>query len=250
MRNVIVLCLLLFCAHPLFAQTPIEIGVKGGLSIPNLTAGNKDNPLVSGYSSRVGPDFAVQVEFHLSKHFSIQPQLEYSAQGGKRNGYQAFPPPAALVAGIPAEQVPKYLYATFNSTAKFNYLMLPILAKYRLQLAKRWGFYVAAGPFVSRMLNAKQVTSGTSVIYADAGHTTPIAPETSLNQVTNIKDDLHDFNAGLSGHVGFAYMFGKSSVFVEGGGNYGFVKAQKSDVNGSNNTGAGVVNIGYSFRVH
>ncbi len=192
----------------------------------------------------------MQAEFHLSSHFSIQPELEYSAQGGKKNGDQAYtPPPEALSQLPPGVPAPQYLYATYKSEAKFNYLMLPILAKYRLSLAKHWGFYVAAGPFVSTVLNAKNVTSGSSINYLDPGHTQPVSDVQSFDHTEDIKGDLRSFNAGISGHVGFAYLFGKSSVFIEGGGNYGFVKIQKDDTNGNNNTGAGVVNIGYSFRV-
>jgi hypothetical protein len=36
-------------------------------------------------------------------------------------------------------------------------------------------------------------------------------------------------------------------VFIEGGGNYGFLTIQKDSANGKNNTGAGVVNLGYAY---
>ena len=68
------------------------IGIKGGISIPNLTTGGSDhNPLNTGYSSSFGPDFAVFYECLISKKFSLLTQLEYSAQGGKKDGFQAFP---------------------------------------------------------------------------------------------------------------------------------------------------------------
>src|SRR6218665_2553050 len=81
----------LFMSSMSMAQTNnVELGFKGGLSIPNLTAASS-NPLNNGYGSRVGADVGAFVEFHISKHFSLQPQIEYSSQGGIRNGYQAFP---------------------------------------------------------------------------------------------------------------------------------------------------------------
>lgn len=252
MKNVICwIVFVCFCTGSAFAQKSIELGIKAGLSIPNLSSGTSDNPISSGYGSRLGPDVAVHAEFHLSKHFSVQPELEYSSQGGKKNGNQAFTPPADLVAGIPPDQVPPYLYADYKSEAKFNYLMLPILAKYRLPLSRRWDFYVAAGPFVSTVLSAKNVTSGTSVVYADPGHTQPVTPgPVPFDSTQNIKADLHSFNAGISGHIGFAVHIGaRSSIFIEGGGNYGFVNIQKGTVNGKNNTGAAVAVLGYSFRI-
>jgi len=233
-----------------FAQTRIDIGIKAGLSIPNLTSGDSHNPINSGYGSRLGPDAAVHVEFHLSEQFSVQPQLEYSSQGGKKNGNQAFTVPPEMQPLFPPGQVPQYLYANYKSEAKINYLMLPVLAKYHIHLAPKWGFYVAAGPFVTMVLSAKNETSGTSEIYLDSGHQQALPTGAqSFDKTENIKDDLHRFNAGISGHIGLAYMVGKGSVFVEGGGNYGFVNIQKDNVSGSNKTGAAVVVIGYAFRL-
>ena len=242
--------LFLFAAGNAFAQTPVDLGVKAGISIPNLKSGSSANPINSGYSSRVGPDAAVHVEFHFTPHFSIEPQLEYCSQGGKKDGKQAFVVPAEMKPLFPPGQVPEYLHANYNSEAKFNYLMLPILAKYRYTLAKRWGFYVAAGPFVSMVLSAKNVTSGNSSVYLDAEQTMalPTGPQ-SFDHTENIKDDLHKFNAGISGHIGFAYLLGPNSIFIEGGGNYGLINIQKGEENGKNNTGAASVVLGYSFRL-
>ncbi|TWV97435.1 hypothetical protein [Chitinophaga pinensis] len=49
--------------HHSFAQSRIDIGIKAGLSIPNLTSGDGENPISSGYGSRLGPDAAIHVEF-------------------------------------------------------------------------------------------------------------------------------------------------------------------------------------------
>ncbi|ACU58881.1 hypothetical protein [Chitinophaga pinensis] len=51
---------------------------------------------------------------------------------------------------------------------------------------------------------------------------------------------LRGFNADISGHVGVA----KGSVFIEGGGNYGFIDIRKDRKNGANKTGAAVVVVG------
>src|ERR1700744_6008426 len=87
--------LLLFC-FSVNAQN-VALGVRGGISIPNLTAGgSNENPLNTGYSSRLGGDAGVFAEFKFSDLFSIQPMLEYSQQGGKKDGLQALPTPAEL----------------------------------------------------------------------------------------------------------------------------------------------------------
>ena len=41
------------------------LGVRSGISIPNLSAsGSETNPLDEGYSSRIGPDEAIFGEYH------------------------------------------------------------------------------------------------------------------------------------------------------------------------------------------
>lgn len=229
------------------------LGVRGGISIPNLTAGgSNENPLNTGYSSRTGPDASIFAEFKFSDLFSLQPMVEYSSQGGKKNGLQAFPTPAQVAAGYEQQgaTAPTYLYADYKSQAKLNYLMIPILAKFGWTFAKTspWRIYVDAGPFVGFLLNAHQVTSGSSGVFTDPAGTQPLpgGPQ-SFNNNQNIKDQLHTVNVGLEGNVGLNYRIGLSNVFIEGGGNYGFLNIQKGTANGKNNTGAALAAVGYSY---
>lgn len=225
------------------------IGVKGGISIPNLTAGgSEENELNSGYSSIIGPNFAVFFETGLSKRFSLSTQLEYSAQGGKKNGFQAFPNPFTSIVNAP------YLYADFNSKAKINYLMLSELAKVNFPLGSSpFSFYVEVGPFAGLLMSAHEITSGKSDVYADKQQQVNLTQQYNVGQVDfnnneNIKDQVHKGNFGIEGDVGFAYNFGMSKVFVEGGGNYGFLNIQKGTDNGKNNIGAATIRIGYAIN--
>jgi hypothetical protein len=231
------LCFLFFSAH---AQN-IAVGIQGGISIPDLTAGSTGStPLSTGYSSRFGPDFGINAEFKVSELFSIQPQLEYSSQGGKKDGPQALPNP---------QPPPTYLYANYNSEAKMNYLMLPVLAKFGWDFTSSpLRFFVDAGPFASLLVSAHQVTSGSSQIYADQAMTQPASPgPVSFDKTTDIKNQLHDANFGIEGNIGLAYRFEKSYLYIEAGGNYGFFNIQKVAEDGSNNTGAATIDIGYSI---
>jgi len=236
------------------AQEAVAIGVRGGISIPNLSGGgsSEQNPLNTGYSSRNGPDAAIFVEFKFSNLFSIQPMVEYSSEGGKKDGFQALPTPSAIAEAYQAQNQtpPTYLYANYKSEAKFNYLMVPILAKFGWNFAEKspWRVYVDAGPFVGFLLNAHQVTSGTSNFYADAAGKEELPyGEQNLNSNQNIKSDLHTTNFGIEGNIGFAYHLKSSYVFIEGGGNYGFLNIQKGTANGKNNIGAGTAAIGYAY---
>jgi len=233
------------------------VGIRGGLSIPNLTGGgsSSENPLNTGYSSRLGADVAIDAEFRISKLFSIQPALEYSSQGGKKNGMQAFPTPSSYAPYFQPYPAPTYLYANFNNSSKLNYLMLPVLAKFGWDFSKSspLRFYLDAGPFFGLLLSAKQTTSGSSDVYTlnpSTGAYQQISPSAEpFNATTDIKDDLHTFNFGIEGNVGFAYKLHNGAIFIEGGGNYGFLNIQKGTANGKNETGAGTVAIGYSFSL-
>ena len=240
----------------------ITIGAKGGLSIPNLTGGSSVNPLSSGYSSGTGADGGIYAEYHITKPFSVSVGLEYSSQGGKKNGFQAYTTPAQIAPLFAPYPAPTYLYADFKSVAKLDYVLVPILARYTWKISKKSPFkiYAAFGPFAGFLLNAHQVTSGSSPISMmnPDGKTytqLPIPPSTtpqsvSFDATTSIKDSLNTFNAGICGFVGISYSFNKKhTIFIEGGGNYGFLSIQKGTANGKNNTGAGVVTVGYAYTI-
>ena len=258
MKKAFVISTLLLCVftiHNAKAQDSSKnfIGIKGGLSIPNLTSsGGDNNPRSSGYQSKTGPDFAIFFDKGISKKFSLVTQLQYIAQGGKKDGGQAFPTPVDLAQYFTyiGQPVPVNTYATFNSEAKLNYLMLSELAKFTFPFSKsHLSFYAEAGPFAALLVSAHQVTSGSSTIYADAGMTQPIpqTDNTSFDNKEDIKDQLHKGNFGIEGDVGFALNFSHSKIFIEGGGNYGFLTIQKESENGKNHIGAGVIRIGYAF---
>ncbi|MBS1746860.1 MAG: outer membrane beta-barrel protein [Bacteroidetes bacterium] len=251
-----------FFISRIYAQDSIRhyFGVKAGISIPNITTGGGSvvNELNSGYSSSLGPDFAIFSEMIFSKHFSITSQLEYSAQGGKKDGFQALPTPENLTPyfTMQSRPVPDVVYATFNSTAKINYMILSELAKYILPFGQKsnWAFYGEAGPFVGFLVSAHQVTSGKSDIYADKTKQENITGitqmgEQSFDNTQDIKDQLHKANFGIEGDIGFSYNFFRSKIFIEGGGNYGFLNIQKGTENGKNHIGAGTVRLGYAIGI-
>jgi len=165
----------------------VTIGVRGGLTMPGFTGGS-GNPLSEGYSSITRYGAGIFADFKINNLFSIQTTLEYTQEGAKKNGFQAFRSDQLVSSlssgigqgiaqvGLPQEiaqaVVPAVnqsfantpiFYANFNSKAHLDYLMLPVLAKFGWDLGqqKRWRIYVDAGPYISLLLNAKQyVTNG------------------------------------------------------------------------------------------
>ncbi len=247
--NFILILTFLLCSLNVKAQNT-WIGVRGGISIPNLTAGGTQTPINTGYSSRLGPDFGILVQFEITKLFSIQPMVEYSSQGGKKSGLQALTVPSDLVPMFPPNQTPAYLYANYKSEAKLNYLMIPILAKFGWNISQSpFRIYIDAGPFVSFLLTAKQITRGKSEFFTDAAGQMPLPIGVQLlDNTENIKDQIHKTNLGVEGNVGLSYQVNKNRIFIEGGGNYGFLNIQKGNENGKNNSGAATANLGYAYR--
>lgn len=246
------------------AQTDLYIGARGGLNIPKLTASG-DNPMSKGYSSRLAGNGGIFAEFRFSELFSLQPMIEYTQQGGLRKGMQAIP--AAMLPGelgqIPSMVGEKYLYANFKSETTFDYLMVPVLAKFGWNLSdRRFRVYVSGGPFVSFLLGAHQSTSGTSTLYVDpAGDMSldyllgslsgvPAQGEVPMDDERSITDEVYRVNYGVSANVGLSYEVAeRHHLLLEVGGNYGFHKLQKSAEIGENRIGAGTVVVGYAFKL-
>jgi len=165
---------------------------------------------------------------------------------------QAFATPDEFAAYFPPGQVPPYLYADFTSEAKMNYLMFAALAKFTWPLSAKsqYSFYFDVGPFAALLLSAHQVTSGSSMIYADPQMQQPLTQTAqSLDNKQDIKSDLHKGNFGAEGDLGIALNTPKGKIFLEGGANYGFLNIQKGTENGKNQTGAATVRVGYAFNL-
>ncbi|HEY6978739.1 MAG TPA: porin family protein [Chitinophagaceae bacterium] len=233
------------------AQTSLSIGVKGGISVPDLQ-GSGDNPVSKGWSTRLGPYTGIIAELQISDKFSLQSELNYSSQGGKKNGTLAIPTAQFLdYFGIDTSVAIPYIYTNGKSEAKLNYIELPVLLKINFPLSELFTFFINAGPYAGYLINAKNKTEGSSNIYFDENLTQPILPgPVSLDQTVNLKDDLNKLNFGIQGGLGLSYHLStRSNLFLTGGGNYGLVHIQKDKANGSNNTGAATLVLGYLIKL-
>ncbi len=238
------------------------IGLKGGISIPNLTAGESKNDWNQNYTSRIGPYFGVLAEIPLSRHFSFQPEFVYAAEGGKRKGIQPMTIPEQYLDLFQAafNTDKDYLFADLRNVSRINYLHIPLLLKfsYPFALNGKLAFFAQAGPYLGYLISAKQIVKAENLkVYMDNSGKIQI-PEVlvreffgaSIDTAINARNDLHNFNTGIQGGIGFSYITGKSKFFIEGGGNYGFIPAQKGDAHGKNNIGAGTVLLGYAYNIH
>ena len=225
-----------------------QFGVKGGLSLPNLTSSG-GSEVSKGYKTISGPDIASVAEYKLSDKFSIESGIELSTQGGKKSGLQAIPAIPELSQYFPPGT--EYLYANFTSTVRLQYLMLPVLLKYTMDLGNggKWKLYVDGGVFGALLTKAEASASGSSKIYFDKEQTQQVGTVTvQFDSTGDIKNQLHKGNFGVAGNLGLLYQVNSTAYFIEGGGNYGFVDLQKDNRNGVNHTGALIFRIGVLLK--
>lgn len=249
---VLLLFLIIFCiSQSVLYSQPVIIGIKGGLSIPDLSGGN--TPESEGYSSRLAPNFGAYINYELNQDWFLQAEVLFSGQGGKRNGMQAISSDNISDFPLPPNTS---LYANFNNETIINYLEIPVLAGYTIKIGGT-GLtgYIDAGPYLGILLNAKTQTSGNSYIYYDQAGTMPLSfngypvPPQDFNSETNNTSDIKTFNAGITGGIGIKCNVGSGQLDLDIRGEYSFIPVQSDNSNGSNNTGALYLTIGYGLRI-
>jgi hypothetical protein len=222
----------------------LQVGLKGGISVPELKGNNEQS---KGYTSRLAVYAGILGDFPMTRILSVQPEINFSPQGGQRKGLQQIPADALSGITLPAGT---NLYANFKSTTILDYIEIPILAKFTF--GNKLKYNVCLGPHISFLVKAKTETSGTSLIYVDEGGTTPLMkdgytfPAVSLDNTTDIKESIKNVNAGMQGGLGIQYLLGPGSVFFEGRAIFGLVNIQTHpEMDGKNKTGSLAVAMGF-----
>lgn len=218
----------------------LRMGVRGGLSIPNIQGSDTDI-FTRGFTSRRGPSFGVFAERPLTGDWSLVVEFNYTSQGGKRNGMQVI---TEVPPGLPTDL---YLYADFNNETVLDYLELPVLARLRFGAGRR--FFLNAGPYAGYLVRARAVTGGSSLVYLDEGGTVPVVSSpVSFDADTDVLDSLKRWNLGLTGGAGLGVPAGRGQIIIEGRFQLGLSVLQKDiSTSGKSRTGAFVVSLGYSF---
>lgn len=229
------------------------VGVKGGVSIPQL-AGSPDNELSRDYKSRLAPNFGVLFDIGLTERVSVQPEINFAGQGGKRDGIQ---PVTEDLPGLPPLPPGSFYYADFKNVAELNYLEIPVLLKYRFGNRDKPRIYLNGGVFYGKLLSAKTKTSGSSTLYLDRDGQFPILlppngdplPPIPFDATTDIKDELNSNNFGFTGGGGVEIPFGKNYLMLDARISRGLVTIQRDPFNGDSKTGNVIISIGWAFGV-
>ena len=182
MRRLLIAAASTLLAASVATAAPLTLGVRAGSSIPNLRD-HGGNELSSGWSSRVAPYAAMFADWPIGGPFSLQAEIAYAPQGGKKNGLQPVTDPRiTMLAG-------STVYARFDDEARLDYIEVPLLLQYRL--GGPHGHRLVAGPYVGFLVSAKQVTKGTSAIYADKAGTQPLPlPDVDLGSLKGYGADV------------------------------------------------------------
>lgn len=263
-KNYLIICFIFISYASSFAQgnKSFFMGVKGGLSIPSLKAGETKNDWNKDYESRQGIYFALVAEYQLSSHFYFQPELAYASEGGRRDGIQPMSIPSKYLKVFQTVfQTDKdYLYANLKSVSKLNYIQLPLLLKFQYPIAFKGHLqaFAQVGPYLGYLLISKQAVNSEDLhVYLKGDGSSEIDQAlvkeffgASIDTVIDATDELHHWNVGVQGGVGLSWVTAEYKIFVEGGGNYGFIPVQKSNNHGKNNIGAATILIGYLRNIY
>lgn len=244
-----------------YAQTN-KYGIRAGVGIPSIKSID-DNVYSKDYETVPGFDGSFFADFGITENFSLKAELGYSRKGGERNGTQPIPP-----AGLgPLEPLAQGnpVWATFDNTAVFNYIEIPILAKYEWNLDDSWGVYVNGGFYVDFIINPEQVTNsnGAVPLYWDEAQTIPIQvpydtgggiimvdlPPVDLTATTDISNDLANMDFGAMFGVGLTKSISENSeLLLDIRGSYGFIPLQNNtDLYGSVHMGNVTFALGYAY---
>ncbi len=249
--NLILLQLMvcLFYFSDAFAQD-IYVGVKGGISIPNINGGNKDQNIA--FRSRIAPSISLFTCSELKNQFAIQIECSYAGYGGIRNGYQKIDS-GMINYRVPASDT---LWADFKYELAFYYFDVPVLAKYTIPIEKKFKLSFALGPDIGILLGAKTKTNGTSQVYTDTYGTpltdkngTPLPP-IDFNSNKKITSEVNMLNAGITGGIGFMNDLNSGELSLEIRGSYGLTNIWKDTRNGESHNYCFLIAVGYRMKYY
>jgi hypothetical protein len=131
MKRIVIAFVMLMASTPVAAAPFVSFGVKGGIYTSNTTevpTGWPETAFRNGFAGGVYMDYA------FNRSFSLQPEILYVTKGLdgglERTGYD------------------------LNYTARFDYIQVPILAKFTIAGKSRFSPYFFAGPDVGINIGA------------------------------------------------------------------------------------------------
>jgi hypothetical protein len=174
---------LVLCAVGSFitSNSQIRYGIKAGYNSSDLYFSGAGS--ISNVKSKSGFNAGVYSAFPLSKSLSIQPEIQYSEQGAR--------------------------YKDSAVNVNYNYLNVPVLAKY--QLAS--GIFAESGPQIGFLLNSsyKSSTSSFDLMYSKSTAFSWVFGAGYKLPTVNLGIDIR-YNLGISNIQTYSLFTTKNSV--------------------------------------
>ncbi|MFN6947086.1 MAG: porin family protein [Cytophagaceae bacterium] len=214
MQRVLIIVVVCFFHFSAFSQDFLQVGVRGGLNYAwhsgyrNLIT--SDEYRVRYFDHRVlGPHFGITANYELTYFLSVQPEINFSSQGG----------------GVRTSYHDDNLDAFDNTLMeshfffRANYLQAPLLVK-AMTGEENLGFFVNTGPYFGYWLSGRSRTLETDWVTGEQRwHTEKI----------EFEDNFRRLDIGWIVGIGFLRPIGKGDLFVEFRYNYGFSDLLKMD---------------------
>ena len=138
-------------------------GIKAG---SNFAVQSDVAEYFSNDDIRVGLSAGAFANYTLAKNFELQAELLYDQKGASND----------------------------DLTFRYDYLTLPVLAKYNLPKAGKVGFNINAGPYAGLLLSAEKESEGVT---------------------TDLMDNSEDFDFGFVAGLGFEYPIANNNLVVD-----------------------------------
>ncbi len=166
MKRLLLLILAVFSLLVTYAQ--LQLGVKGGLNLTTFTGNDAQMAKM-----RTGFNAGVMAGISITDMLSVQPEIQYSAQGANYN----------------ADSL------SMSGNINSGYLNIPILLKYNHSS----GFFIETGPQLGLLLSSKAKSGGVSMDVKSSFKSTDFSWVFGLGFLTsaNIGIDAR-YNLGLS----------------------------------------------------
>lgn len=185
----------------LVAVAQTSFGLRMGSTWSNVNTSTAIGNATPNFKNINGFSIGVFAEIPVAPQFSIQPEIGFTRKGFVvAEGFDAPLFGVDLPIGVTAE-------------TKFDYLEIPVLAKYSFGEDKLKA-YVAIGPNIGYALNGRVDTKTNLLVDINLGSTN-----------INLQDqDFNRIEIGATGAVGASYDAGFGTLFVDARYNRGFTE--------------------------
>lgn len=168
------------------SRLPLTFGVQGGLSLSNLFNASFNRDARTGMTFGLTIDIGLPYRLPYDVKPSIQTGLHYTEKG--------FDNPSARFNGVSIE---------------FDYMEIPILAKFNYDLAYGISPFMALGPYVAFMVSAERVRQDDSR--------------------RDLDDTTREVDFGLMGSIGTDFTIGTTTLNAQARGSFAFSDVQKGE---------------------